>query len=78
MTDEKKLVCRICGCELAVNVAVSCSKCKVPFHPECWEYNEGCGIYGCGSNTNEQYVLPEGGAVVAIDEESRPAFSPWP
>jgi hypothetical protein len=24
-----------------------CPACAAPFHRECWEYNGGCGVYGC-------------------------------
>jgi len=27
---------------------LSCDICRVKHHKDCFEYNEGCGIYGCG------------------------------
>jgi hypothetical protein len=24
-----------------------CPGCQAPYHAECWEYNGGCGVYGC-------------------------------
>ena len=35
--------------------ATSCTECGVEHHDECWEYNGGCGSYGCG-----QAPEPEG------------------
>lgn len=26
---------------------VNCPGCNAPYHRECWEYNKGCGVYGC-------------------------------
>lgn len=28
---------------------VHCPHCRMPHHKECWEYNAGCGSYGCPS-----------------------------
>ena len=35
--------------------ATCCSECSAQHHEECWEYNGGCGSYGCG-----QAPTPEG------------------
>jgi hypothetical protein len=24
-----------------------CPGCNAPYHKDCWEYNKGCGVYGC-------------------------------
>ena len=79
-TQVKKLEfhCRICGCPLEAHKAVCCSKCSVPFHKECWLYNDGCGIYGCGSKKWEAFKPAIDGELLAITEDSRPPFSPWP
>lgn len=26
---------------------LSCPACKAHYHPDCWEYNRGCAVYGC-------------------------------
>lgn len=26
---------------------LSCPACKARYHPDCWEYNQGCAVYGC-------------------------------
>ena len=42
---------RLCGiCQspfLPGETPTSCPACRTPFHGECWEYNGGCGVYGC-------------------------------
>lgn len=27
--------------------AVTCPECGAAYHADCWEYNGGCGVYGC-------------------------------
>ena len=38
-------VCRT-ACE---SDAIQCANCLAPHHRECWDYNGGCGTYGCPS-----------------------------
>lgn len=26
---------------------VTCPECKTPYHPDCWQENNGCAVYGC-------------------------------
>ena len=26
---------------------MNCPGCHAPYHSDCWEYNKGCGVYGC-------------------------------
>ncbi|MEK6237836.1 MAG: hypothetical protein N2C14_24260, partial [Planctomycetales bacterium] len=40
-------VCRICG-ESIAEEPIFCNACRTPHHLDCWEYNDGCSIYGCG------------------------------
>ncbi len=46
--EEEHLYCQICGEELAESL-VWCSQCKTPHHADCWQFNNGCSTYGCGS-----------------------------
>jgi len=42
------LLCVICQSELARGEpATTCPDCGAGFHEDCWEYNKGCGVYGC-------------------------------
>jgi hypothetical protein len=42
-------LCAVCQCPLEQGGdVVTCPECSVPYHRECWEYNKGCAIYGCG------------------------------
>src|SRR5579862_9091732 len=38
-------ICRTAG----VTDPVQCPHCHLPHHKDCWEYNGGCGTYGCPS-----------------------------
>lgn len=40
-------VCAVCGSVLAAPL-VHCPGCRTPHHQDCWAYNDGCAIYGCG------------------------------
>jgi len=58
--NEKEINCPVCACpieendgECGGNVKI-CPACDTPHHNDCWEYNEGCAIYGCSST-----LLPE-------------------
>lgn len=39
--------CPVCGQSLSKPIS-SCASCHTPHHAECWSYNEGCAIFGCG------------------------------
>ncbi|MBI5140122.1 MAG: hypothetical protein HZA94_01585 [Candidatus Vogelbacteria bacterium] len=41
--------CRVCGDQLGNEQQVVCKLCETPHHLECWKFNSGCAIYGCGS-----------------------------
>ena len=41
-----KVKCPICACEIK-ETPVTCDRCGVEYHLDCWNYNEGCAIYGC-------------------------------
>jgi hypothetical protein len=41
--------CAICSSSMEKAVsAISCHDCDTPYHADCWSYNGGCAIYGCG------------------------------
>jgi hypothetical protein len=41
-------VCTVCQCEVMANEPVTvCPECQTTYHTECWQYNGGCGVYGC-------------------------------
>jgi hypothetical protein len=40
--------CIICQSEVHVGEpTVACPDCRTTYHGECWDYNQGCGQYGC-------------------------------
>lgn len=43
-------VCPICCSPITdSDVMIICPDCKVPYHQECWDSNQGCATYGCKS-----------------------------
>lgn len=47
-----KAVCPYCRME--VDSPVSCPSCATPHHPECWEENRGCTVFGCSEGPPEE------------------------
>ena len=39
-------MCIICQSALDDTV-LACPECSARYHQECWDYNGGCGVYGC-------------------------------
>ncbi len=40
--------CGICQCPVAAGEPLrGCPQCRAPYHAECWDYNQGCALYGC-------------------------------
>jgi hypothetical protein len=39
-------ICGVCG-DLIQGPSTACPQCETPHHAECWQYNEGCTVYGC-------------------------------
>ena len=57
--------CGLCG-DAFEGPVLACPHCRAPHHPECWEYNEGCTIYGCAgalaAALDAELAMPEVGA----------------
>ena len=49
---EEHTACPICGSPLEV-ARVTCLKCKMAHHRECWEWNGGCSMFACGESRFE-------------------------
>ncbi len=49
-TAETK--CPVCNKDFLTGEEIyTCPYCKIQHHIECWKYNNGCGVYGCQSNS---------------------------
>ena len=47
-SDADQLLCPVCQCRVQPEEpTVTCPECEIRYHRECWEYNGGCGVYGC-------------------------------
>ena len=42
------LRCALCGCADGPPRWLSCPTCETAHHAECWEFQGGCAVYGCG------------------------------
>lgn len=47
-THTDGVVCPVCSSSLSL-LRVQCPACAISHHRDCWQYNGGCGIYGCPS-----------------------------
>ncbi len=48
----KEAPCPVCG-ESVGAAPTRCPQCDTPHHFDCWEYNSGCGVYGCSSKPKQ-------------------------
>jgi len=76
--DDKAIairaICGVCQCAIEddeLDQRLTCDRCELPFHDECWEENLGCSAYGC-KNVN---VLKMG-ADITISAEAEDATAP--
>lgn len=51
----KDAPCPVCG-EAVGAAPTKCPTCATPHHFDCWEYNEGCGVYGCKAKVRREPV----------------------
>lgn len=41
-------VCPLCQTNIVEGEEyLSCPACRARYHPDCWQYNRGCAVYGC-------------------------------
>ena len=45
-----EVICPVCG-EPVVRDMVFCRRCKTPHHADCWQFINGCSVYGCGEKS---------------------------
>ncbi len=45
-------ICQVCGDGLQGRAVVQCTKCRTLHHLECWRFNKGCSLYGCGCRSS--------------------------
>lgn len=67
-------VCKVCGEEIHQD-RVDCVSCVAPHHRDCWEFNGGCSIYGCGGT---EAVMTPAGLVPHLEEIYIDGRSPVP
>jgi hypothetical protein len=45
---SEKAECQVCKSPVTVSEAICCSKCGIPYHPDCFDMMRSCSIFGCG------------------------------
>lgn len=71
--------CPVCGEAVDPATAIACTDCSSPHHPDCWEYQGGCSMFGCGSQHSLDFAAIQAqlsGRELTIDERTR-APVPW-
>jgi len=66
-----EMICQICGDPLRLRRVVQCGRCQTLHHLECWRFNKGCAMYGCGSRAWEE-APPTESPIVRTDFERTP------
>jgi predicted RNA-binding Zn-ribbon protein involved in translation (DUF1610 family) len=52
-------LCAICQTSLAGDEErVQCPDCHTAYHRSCWDYNQGCGMYGCPKSPATEKLEP--------------------
>lgn len=63
--------CPVCACTIFENAeedpVVWCKRCNTPHHGDCWQYNGGCGLYGCKDQAPPDLVEIESWPAVLQD-----------
>ena len=59
---DREAACPVCG-EGVGPAPTRCRICDAPHHFDCWEYNEGCGVYGCNAQPRPRAKAADVGTV---------------
>lgn len=59
---DHEAACPVCG-EGVGAAPTRCLICDAPHHFDCWEYNEGCGVYGCNAQPKTRKPATDVGTV---------------
>ena len=46
--NERSARCPVCGGPMSPDDVHACGRCDTRHHSDCWKWNSGCAIYGCG------------------------------
>ena len=54
-TGSLGIQCGVCGepCQLGSREVVVCEGCNAVHHKDCWDYNEGCARFACGTRKHQ-------------------------
>mgnify|MGYP001552977296 CR=1 FL=1 len=65
----EQLICPVCHSPLDDEPTIECSACQTPHHQECWDYIEGCAIFGCSERTDKGAQIDRANALSVPAEE---------
>lgn len=69
--------CGVCGEGVRPADGRACAGCSAPHHLDCWQFNQGCSVFGCGGLEHvpfaERAAALRGGQLT-IREGTRPAL----
>ena len=65
----EQLICPVCHSPLEDEPTIECTACQTPHHQECWEYIEGCAIFGCSERTDKGAQIERANALSVPAEE---------
>lgn len=67
--SQKQNVCPVCCSEIEGGDTITCPDCKMVYHKDCWNDNNGCATYGCKSAG----CLNPPPMVIDVDNGSKPS-----
>lgn len=81
MSEAEPITCGVCGDAVSEVEGVSCDRCSSPHHQDCWTFNQGCSVFGCGGRSHvafssrAQQLRSQG---ITLTEATRaPAWNLW-
>jgi hypothetical protein len=79
---SEAITCGVCGDEVAEDVGVACLRCSSPHHSDCWDFNQGCAVFGCGGHAHvafaERAAALHHEGVTLTETTPAPPWTPWP
>jgi hypothetical protein len=71
------LTCAICHSTIELGQQIRhCEMCKLSFHTECWNENQGCATYGCNNAPDAKDQLPQAEISIRLDQTLPPPTMP--
>lgn len=59
LQSSGSVTCGVCGAVIEGQRYIVCPSCETPHHADCWDYNEGCSVFGCATRHPLDVVLSQ-------------------